>query len=68
MNKLNALDWLSFILVIIGGLNWLLVGLFNWNLVSAIFGDMSALSRLIYDLVGLAALYLLAMMSKYCRK
>ncbi len=68
MNKLNGLDWLAFILVIIGGLNWLLVGLFNWNLVSAIFGDMSALSRLIYDIVGIAALYMLAMISKYCRK
>lgn len=49
-------------LVIIGAINWLLVGLFEWDLVSAIFGgealrDSSWLSRIIYTLVGLAGLY-----------
>jgi len=68
MNKLTVLDKITFILVIIGGLNWLLVGLFNWNLVSYIFGDMSTLSRLIYDVVGLAALYMVVAMPKYARK
>ncbi|MCX6813094.1 MAG: DUF378 domain-containing protein [Candidatus Azambacteria bacterium] len=68
MNKLTVLDLVAFILVVVGGLNWLLVGLFNWNLVSFIFGDMSTLSRVVYDLVGLAALYMIVMMSKYARK
>ncbi len=68
MNKLTILDKISFIIVVIGGLNWLLVGLFSWNLVSFIFGDMSALSRVVYDLVGLAALYMVVMMPKYSRK
>ncbi len=68
MNKLTILDKTVFILVVIGGLNWLLVGLFSWNLVSFIFGDMSALSRVVYDLVGLAALYMIVMMPKYARK
>ncbi len=68
MNKLTILDKTSFILVIIGGLNWLLVGLFSWNLVSFVFGDMSVLSRVIYDLVGLAAVYVAVMMPKYARK
>ncbi len=57
MKKLNYLDWISLILVIIGGLNWGLVGFFGFDLVGAIFGAMSALARIIYGLVGLAALY-----------
>lgn len=55
---MNAWSWIAVILVIIGGLNWGLVGFFNFNLVAAIFGDMSALTRIIYALVGLAALYM----------
>jgi hypothetical protein len=49
-------------LVIIGGLNWGLVGLFDYNLIGMILGgDMSTLSRVVYDLVGLSALYMLFM-------
>jgi len=55
----NAVDWISLVLVIIGGLNWGLVGLFNLDLVAAIFGAGSTLSRIIYILVGLAALYMI---------
>lgn len=44
-------------LVIIGALNWLLVGLFKWNLVDFIFGRMDTLERIVYVLVGLAGLY-----------
>jgi len=58
---MNALDWIAVILVIVGGLNWGLVGLFKFDLVAAIFGDMSTLSRIVYDLVGLAALYMIYM-------
>lgn len=43
-------------LLVIGGINWGLVGLFGFDLVAAIFGDMSALSRVVYVLVGIAAL------------
>lgn len=64
MNKLKALDWIALILVIVGGLNWGLVGLFNLDLVKAIFGDMSLLSRLVYVLVGLSAVYLLVVSGK----
>jgi uncharacterized membrane protein YuzA (DUF378 family) len=49
---------ISIILVIVGGLNWGLVGLFNFDLVAAIFGAMSLLSKIVYVLVGLAALYI----------
>ncbi len=48
---------IALILVIVGGLNWALVGLFNFDLVAAIFGDMSVVSRVVYTLVGLAAIY-----------
>lgn len=51
---------IAFVLVMIGALNWGLVGLFGWNLVGALFGDMSLISRLIYILVGLAAVWLIA--------
>lgn len=59
MGKMNALDWIALILVIIGALNWGLVGFFDFDLVKSIFGDMTMVSRIIYDLVGLAGLYLI---------
>lgn len=65
MKKLNSIDWLAFILVLIGGLNWGLVGFLNFNLVTAIFGDASTLSRLIFAIVGLATLYLATQIMKF---
>lgn len=56
--KLSAIDWIALVLVIVGGLNWGLVGIMDFNLVSAIFGEMSTLSRVVYGLVGLSALWL----------
>ena len=47
-------------LVIIGGINWGLIGLFDYNLVDAIFGTMSLMSRVIYTLVGVAAIWSIA--------
>ncbi|MFA6082243.1 MAG: DUF378 domain-containing protein [Patescibacteria group bacterium] len=61
MKKMGTLDWVAFVLVIVGALNWGLVGLFKYDLVAKIFGDMSTVSRVVYDLVGLGALYLLVM-------
>jgi len=49
----------AWVLVIIGALNWGLVGFFDWDLVAKIFGDMSTMTRIVYDLVGLSGLYLL---------
>ena len=57
MNK--VLMWIALILVIIGGLNWGLVGFFDFDLVAAIFGTMSTVSRIIYDLVGIAAIVMI---------
>ncbi len=50
---------LAFVLVIIGAINWLLVGLFKFNLVSMIFGATSIVSAIIYTLVGIAGLWLI---------
>ena len=50
---------LCLVLAIVGGLNWGLVGLFGFDLVATLFGEMSFLSRIVYDLVGLSAVYLL---------
>ncbi len=63
-SKMNALDWVAMVLLIVGGLNWGLVGLFNIDLVAALFGTQSALSRVVYVLVGLSALYSIYTSSK----
>ncbi len=55
--KCGWLGMIAFILVIIGGINWGLVGIFNFDLVAAIFGSMSVVARIIYILVGVAAVY-----------
>ncbi|GEN33153.1 MULTISPECIES: DUF378 domain-containing protein [Aneurinibacillus] len=57
------MDRLALILVIIGAINWLLVGLFQWDLVAALFnGEGSFLSRIVYSLVGLAGLYCISLL------
>ena len=48
---------LAWILLVVGGLNWGLVGLFDLDLVALIFGDMTLLSRTVYILVGLSAIF-----------
>ena len=55
---MKAIKIISLILVIVGGLNWGLVGIANFDLVATIFGDMSTLSRVVYSLVGLGAIVL----------
>lgn len=56
---MNALDWIAMALLIVGGVNWGLVGLANFDLVAALFGEGSGLSRIVYILVGLGALWCL---------
>lgn len=56
----KAFHMVAFLLVVVGGLNWFLVGVFQYDLVASIFGGVSsAVARVIYTLVGLAAVYLL---------
>jgi len=61
---MNKLYNVCLALVIVGALNWGLVGLLNFDLVAAIFGEMSFLSKLVYDLVGLSAIYMLISLAK----
>lgn len=57
---------MAFVLLVIGGLNWLLVA-FHYNLVDSVFGAGSVLSMLIYILVGLSAIYLIVTHRKDCK-
>ena len=54
---MNILNKITLLLLIVGGLNWGLVGLLDFDLVAALVGDMSPLSRVVYSLVGLSALF-----------
>lgn len=61
MLKLNTMDYIAHILVIIGAINWGLVGFFNYDLVGALFGGAaSVISRCLFALVGLAGLYVIS--------
>jgi len=64
MNKMTPLGTVAFILVVIGALNWGLVGIFNFDLVSFLLGDMSTLARIVYALVGLSGLYMIVTAAK----
>ncbi|MBS4024519.1 MAG: DUF378 domain-containing protein [Clostridia bacterium] len=60
-----ALDRIALVLVIVGALNWLLVGLFNFDLVASIFGGQTALlSRAIYVLVGLGGIWAISLFAR----
>lgn len=54
---MKVIDTIALILIIIGAINWGLIGLFSFNLVDTIFGTMSVLSRIIYTLVGISGLW-----------
>lgn len=56
MRNLKLINTIALILVVVGGLNWGLVGAFDFNLVNTIFGSMTAIERLVYVLVGLSAI------------
>ena len=63
---MKALHMTAFILLVIGGLNWLLVA-FGWNLVTAIFGFSATLVTIIYILVGLSAIFEAVTHGKNCK-
>lgn len=64
-NRMKAAHIIAFILLIVGGLNWLLVA-FNWNLVTAIFGT-GTITNTIYFLVGVSAIFEVATHGKTCK-
>ncbi len=57
---MKTLDYIALVLVVIGAVNWGLIGFFSFDLVKAIFGDMTVVSRIIYALVGVSGLYALS--------
>ena len=57
MKKVKIIDKIALILIIIGAINWGLIGLFRFNLVELIFGDMTVLARIVYSLVGISGLW-----------
>ncbi|RSZ55550.1 DUF378 domain-containing protein [Massilia atriviolacea] len=60
----SVLDWAAMVLMIVGGINWGLVGTVEFDLVAALFGERSGWSRLVYAVVGIASLYGIYLLSK----
>ncbi|MBN1435600.1 MAG: DUF378 domain-containing protein [Sedimentisphaerales bacterium] len=65
---MKTVDVIVWILLAIGGLNWGLVGVFNFDLVAAIFGSMSLISRIVYTLVGVSAVYDILMINSIWKR
>jgi len=65
VERYNALDWVASTLVIVGAINWGLVGMFQFDLVAALFGGQgAALSRIVYTLVGISGIYSIYSLTK----
>ena len=60
----NWLDIVALILIIIGAINWGLIGFFRFDLIASLFGQLSAISRIIYAIVGIAGIYSLILFWK----
>lgn len=61
---MKILDRITLILIVIGGINWGLIGFFQFNLVDFLFGSLSIVSRIIYGLVGISSVYALSFFAK----
>lgn len=61
---MKVLYYIALTLVIIGALNWLLIGLLNFDLVATLFGNMSVLSRIVYVLVGISGILCIGLYTK----
>lgn len=57
MKNFTSFDWIAVAILTVGGINWGMIGAFNIDLVSSLFGEMTMISRAIYTLVGISALY-----------
>lgn len=64
---MSFLRFIVLLLVIVGAVNWGLWGLFNYNLVAAIFGEQTLLARLVYILVGVAGVWAISFFSCVCK-
>lgn len=66
---MKTIDCIALILLIVGGVNWLLVGLFQFDLVATIFGGQTAvISRIVYVIVGICALYCITFFKQLCKR
>jgi uncharacterized membrane protein YuzA (DUF378 family) len=63
MKRVNGLDYIAQILLIVGGLNWGLIALFDYNFVASLFGE-TVVAQIVYGLVGLSAVYAIYTVSK----
>lgn len=63
-----VIDWIALALMIIGSINWGLVGVFQFDLVAALFGDMTPAARAVYALVGLAGIWGLVIAARWARR
>ena len=61
---MRILDTIALILIVIGGINWGLIGFFQFNLVDFLFGSFSIMTRIIYALVGVSSIYALSFFAK----
>ena len=57
--KKSILYWIAFVLLVVGGLNWGLVGLFNFDIIATLFGSIPIVAQILYVLVGLGAVWML---------
>ena len=64
MKNADVLQTIAMILLLIGGLNWGLIGIFEWNFIATVFGYTSVLTRTIYSLAGIAAVYRILVWAK----
>lgn len=64
---MKGLHMITFTLLIVGGLNWLLIGVFGWDIGQIFGGQAAAISRVVYVLVGLSAIYEIVIHKKACR-
>jgi hypothetical protein len=65
---MKVLNVICLTLVIIGAIVWGIIGIFNYNIIDALFGTGSAFSRIIYSLVGIAGLYLISFYGRICHE
>ena len=61
---MKVLDTIALILIVIGGINWGLIGFFQFNLVDFLFGSFSMITRFIYALVGISSIYAISFFAK----
>lgn len=62
--KLDLIGWIAMVLVLVGAINWGLVGIFGFDLIAVIFGKLTLISRLLYILIGLSGGWLIFSASK----